>query len=96
MEKKKETTWAEIKAIVNAMSEEALQDAVIIWASDAEKGYTVNEVEILDEDYVFDGEDGCIPISILRSSDDELKDVDLPNEDHPLILKKGRHIIHAD
>lgn len=58
-------TWAELKKIVNEMPEDLLQNQVYAWnANDAEpQGLPIEGVQKLEEDYVYDGDEGCCPKS---------------------------------
>lgn len=68
----KKITWADLKKIVNEMPEELLQNQVYAWNSnDADpEGLVLEEGQKLEEDYVYDGDVGCSPISIMKDSGD--------------------------
>lgn len=63
-------TWGELKKIVNEMPEEFLQNQVYAWnANDADpQGLPINSILKLQEDYVYDGDEGCDPLSIAKES----------------------------
>ena len=61
----KNLTWGDLKKIINKMPDSRLKDEITIWADD-ENCYKVDGVEVLKEDYVFDGDEGCCPRSVAK------------------------------
>lgn len=62
-------TWGELKKIVNEMPEELLQNQVCAWnANDASPpGLLISSVQKLPENYVYDGDEGCAPLSTFKN-----------------------------
>jgi hypothetical protein len=91
MDNEKQFTWADFKKAVNKMPENQLNKSVIIWTAD-EQCYHVTHVQVLKEDYVHDGDEGCTPRSILKEEWKEAKEYDT----HYVIHEKGTRIINAE
>jgi hypothetical protein len=89
----KSLTWAQLKKAANKVPEKLLQNEVVIWTDD-ERAYKISDIEILKEDYLFDGDEGCAPRSILKEGDPE--DFKENEEDYYLIHPKGTRIINAE
>lgn len=85
----KKFTWADLKEICNETPEENLSSEVILWAED-ETVHRITEVEILEEDYVYDGDEGCGPKSVLMEAMGE----DFDEEENYLVHKKGTRILN--
>lgn len=88
----KNLTWADLKRIVNKIPESRLQDEVTIWGDD-EQVFMIDNVQVLNEDYVDDGCCNCVPRSIMRKADQEYWKEN--KEDHPVVYPKGTRIINA-
>jgi len=85
-------TWADLKRIVNKMPESRLKDEVTIWTDD-ERAYKIDCVEVLKEDYVFDGDEGCAPKSVMKEGDP--KDWKENRAEYYTVHPKGTRIINA-
>lgn len=96
MSKKDETlTWAELKKAINRMPKKHLNKPVCLWAD--EQGFKIVEVEILKEDYLFDGDEGCAPRSTMKEVIDGEKD--FPPEDkgdYYVVHEKGTRILYIE
>ncbi len=92
----KEFTWADLKKIVNKMPENQLAKGVTIW-TDKEQCFHITYVDILKEDYVSDGVDGCIGRSILKGTmtKEEWKEAK-EFDSHYTVHEKGTRIINAE
>jgi len=90
----KKFTWADLKKAVNKIPEKHLQKQVIIWTED-ESAYLVTSVDILNERHVYDGDEGCAPISIMKESIAEAKSAGLDNE-YYTIHERGTRILYAE
>ncbi len=69
-------TWQDIKDLANSLSEEQLQQPVKYWTEG--EGGSIGDANILEEDYVSDGE-GYAPRSEMPS--------EVIDEDEPVFLK---------
>jgi hypothetical protein len=92
MNNEKNMTWADLKKIVNKMPESRLKDDVTIW-TDTEECFKVADIEILKEDYVFDGDEGCAPKSVMKVADP--KDWKENRDEYYTVHQKGTRIINA-
>ena len=94
MEKK--FTWANLKRIANRIPDNRLKDEVVIWTDD-EKGYVVKGVEVLKEDYLFDGDEASAPRSVMRDIIKEEKQAGTYEDgEYPVVHPKGRRILYAE
>lgn len=61
-------TWADLKRIANEMPDELLKNEVYAWnANDATpQGLAISGIQKLSEDHVFDGDEGCAPLSTFK------------------------------
>jgi hypothetical protein len=91
MEKNKMTdkkfTWADLKKIVNKLPAHLLKSPVIGWHEDSEAGIKIVYTEKLKEHYVFDGDEGCAPINLMKKEDD------YDPEDNYIVHPKGTIIL---
>lgn len=74
-------TWADLKAAIENLTEEQLNKPIYLWG--VESGDKL-EFDILDEDYLEDGDEGCAPKSIIEENmsgetvdmtEDEMKEI---------------------
>lgn len=93
--RKRKFTWAALKKAVNKVPDHMLKNEVIIWTDDEEKAHTVICVETLKEDYVFDGDEGCAPKSIMKEAIAEAKKTG-DEDEYFVIHQKGTRIIWAE
>jgi len=97
MEKK--FTWSDLKRIANRIPKDRLKDEVIIWTDrdDDAAAFKVNGVQRLEEDYIFDQDDGCAPKSVMKEliADEKAAGTYDPDE-YYLIHPKGRRILYAE
>lgn len=93
MKKEKVFTWADLKRAVNKMPENRLKDPVVIW-NDDETCYQVTDVEVLNEDYRHDGDEGVIPNSVMKENYDDYKQ-GIKDGDYNVVYPKGTRIINA-
>lgn len=86
-------TWNDLKKIANKIPQSRLGDRVYIWDDDG-GGYIIGDVEILKEDWLFDGDENSIPRSDLESAigKDEIKN---PENEYYVIHKKGTRILRV-
>lgn len=78
MDALKAASWRDLKKVANEIPEELLDKPIIIW-SDTETSMIVGKVDVLEEDYLYDGDEGCAPASDFA---DIIKENDaLPEED---------------
>jgi len=90
--KEKLFTWADLKKAVVRIPDELLKEPVRIWTDD-EQCYVISDVERLIEDYVFDGDEGVAPRSIMKNSDPEnWKEY---KDEYYTVYPKGCRIINA-
>lgn len=85
-------TWRQLKMLANDVPEELLDRDVVSWADDEEEGgVVITGFEILDENYLFDGDEGCAPESgLIKSvSEEEFKE-----GDHYVVHPKGTRILN--
>lgn len=66
--KKEKFTWQNLKDVVNTLNEEQLKNEVIWWGD--ERGGKIVYVEILNDDYVDDGDCGVMPLKDWNSEID--------------------------
>jgi hypothetical protein len=83
-------TWADLKKAANEIPEELLNQEVVVWEED-EGGCKIAAIDALEEDYRFDGDEGCAPASVLMEDYDG-SDFD---DDHYIIYPKGARILIA-
>ena len=88
----KNLTWADLKRIANKIPESRLKDEVTIWTDD-EQCYKIDAVEVLKEEYVFDGDEGCAPKSVMKNADP--KDWKENRDEYYTVHPKGTRIISA-
>ena len=93
--RKRKFTWGALKKAANRVPDHLLKNEVIIWTEDGEKAHTVVYVETLKEDFIFDGDEGCAPKSIMKEAVAEAKQTG-DEDEYFLIHKKGTRIIHAE
>lgn len=94
MEKTKQLTWLELKKVINEMPESLLGTPVILWPTDNdESGIIISEVDVLDEDYLYDGDEGCAPESVMKETSDSWGKEE--EEEHYIIHAKGTPILYA-
>lgn len=86
----KKITWAEIKEIVNGLPDNILNQAATIWDEAEENGHCVTGIKILEEDWHFDGDEGCAPISILKEQYDDYEE---NKDEYHLVHAKGTPIL---
>lgn len=67
-------TWAEIKELVDMMPPEILSQNATIWNESEDSGCTVKAIKILDEDYRYDGDEGCAPETIIKENHDDFEE----------------------
>ena len=94
MKNTKPFTWADLKKAVNQIPDAQLKKKVVIWTDD-ENCYQVANVEILKEDHLNDGDDGCAPRSDLKDAIKEAKQTG-DQDVYYLIHKKGTRILYAE
>lgn len=90
MDKIKNMTWAQLKRIVNKIPISLLKEEVTIW-TDYEQRYKIDNVQVLKEDYIFDGDENSIPRSIFKKADPEFYKESKNDVTYP----KGTRIINA-
>jgi hypothetical protein len=95
MKTKKTFTWADLKKVTNRVPKSLLHNPVIIWAEDGEKAFVAAGVEILKEDHLYDGDEGCAPKSVLKESIADAK-LTGDEDEYYLIHQKGTRIIYTD
>lgn len=83
-------TWAELKEIVNKLPDNILRQPVTIWNSSEDAGSVAIGVKTLDEDYHFNGDEGCGPISLIKEHDDDFEE---NKDDYYLVHAVGTPII---
>lgn len=77
-------TWAEIKELVNKLPEDILKQRCTIWNESEDNGHSVTGIKILDEDWHFDGDEGCMPLRLLKEHNEDYEE----NKDE-------YHLVHA-
>jgi len=96
MQTSEKFTWNDLKAIIDSMPAELMNEQVVIWHEDDDApmpGMKVTGFEILDEDYVFDGDEGVAPLSVMKDGDPE--GWQEYKEDCPVIYPKGSRILNG-
>lgn len=89
----KQVTFREMRDAINAMPPELLDKSMISWFVDQEGGSKVVELMILEEDYCYDGDEGCLPESVMKESCEDFEEnIDKYHVVHP----KGTIIIVTD
>ena len=86
----KKITWAEIKELVNQLPENILNQNCTIWTDSEVSGGFITGVKILDEDWHFDGDEGCAPISTIKEN---YEDYEENKEEYHLVHAKGTPIL---
>lgn len=84
-------TWAKLKEIANNMPEEMLFKEVIIWEEDGETAHHISGHEILEEDHLFDGDEGIAPESVIKENYDDYEE---NKDEYYLVHPKGFPILH--
>lgn len=77
-------TWAEVKEIVNKLPDRILNQSVTIWNSSEDAGSVAVGVKTIEEDYHYDGDQGCAPLSVIKDNYDDYEE----NKDE-------YHLVHA-
>lgn len=95
MKKDKKFTWADLKKAVNKIPEKNLKKEVIVWNISDESAMTITDVEILKEDYLFDGDEGCAPKSVMKEAIAEAKRDGLEDE-YPVVHIKGTRVLNGE
>lgn len=96
MKNKEKFTWADLKRIANKVPESRLKDEVVIW-TDEERGLLVHNVEILSEDYLFDGDEATAPRSVMKEIiDEEKRNGTYVDGEYYVVHPKGRRILYAE
>lgn len=83
-------TWADLKAAIENLTEEQLNKPIYLWG--VESGDKL-EFDILDEDYLEDGDEGCAPKSIIEEN---MSGETVDMTDYPLVHSKGTIILQTD
>jgi hypothetical protein len=92
-EKAPRITWADLKKAVNELPEDLLTTKVVLWPfSDGEEAWNLVEVMTLEEDYVFDGDSGCAPLSVMKESV-SAEEWEEAKDEHHLVFPKGTPIL---
>lgn len=96
LKEEKDFTWADLKKAVNKIPENQLNKRVTIWTDD-EQCFHISYVEVLKEDYVHDGVEGCAPRSVLKAgyTKEEWKEAK-EFDSHYTVHEKGTRIINAE
>ncbi len=84
-------TWSDLKKAVNEIPEDhpCLNKQVVIWGDD--RGFALDGVDILEEDFLNDGDEGCAPASQLKEAIEEN-----PDDDFHVVHEKGTRILLID
>jgi hypothetical protein len=83
-------TWADLKAAVNEVPDDQLNDQVILW--EEERGVKVGGVLILEEDYVKTDDDTlCAPKSDVVDTNEGWNEIE-----NPVVYKAGKMILFED
>lgn len=91
----KEFTWADLKRIVNRMPKKHLSKPVVIWEGDS--ALRVEGVEVLKQDYLYDGDEGCCPRSEMKDVLEENKQLSEEDQtDFYVVHEKGTRILYAE
>ena len=80
----KKVTWAEIKEVLNNLPDNILSQYATIWNGSEDAGSAVVGIKILDEDWHYDGDEGCAPISHFKEHYDDFEE-----------NKSTYHLVHA-
>lgn len=75
-------TWAELKEIANNLPGNILSQYVTIWNGSEDAGSVVVGIKVLEEDYHYDGDEGCSPISVIK---DIYEDYEENKDEHYLV-----------
>lgn len=67
-------TWAELKEIINKLPENILNQNATVWNGSEDAGSAVVGVKLLNEDWHYDGDEGCAPISIIKENYDDYEE----------------------
>lgn len=86
----KRITWAEIKELVDMMPPEILAQNATIWNESEETGHAVTAIKILDEDWHYDGDEGCAPIDVIKEN---YEDYEENKDDYYLVHRAGTPIL---
>jgi hypothetical protein len=70
----KKFTWSDLKQLVNSMPESHLRNPVTIWQEDEEAGHVVTGAKVLEENYRYDGDEGCAPESVMKETYDDYEE----------------------
>lgn len=90
----KKFTWGDLKKIASELPEEMLNKSVVFWYEDNEGGSVVSDCEILDEDYLFDGDEGCARETDIRTGYDSPEEWEINKDEHYVVYAKGFPILH--
>jgi len=90
MNEVKQQTWADLKAAIDNLTDEQLSKPIYLWG--VESGDNI-EFDVLDEDYLHDGDEGCAPKSVMEES---MSGEPIDMEDYPLIHSKGTIIFQTE
>lgn len=95
MKADKKFTWAQLKKIVNAIPDKHLNKEVVVWKEDDDGGGLITNVEILKEDYLFSGDEGCCPKSQMKDAiKEEKKEFPDTASEYEVVHEKGTRILH--
>lgn len=87
---RKRITWAEIKELVDMMPPEILSQNATIWNESEETGHAVTAIKILDEDWHYDGDEGCAPLDVIKENDEDFEE---NKNDYYLVHRAGTPIL---
>lgn len=89
---KKGVTFRQLIEAIEKMPSELLDKKIVTWPSDdSEIGHVIVELEILEEDYRFDGDNGSVAESIMKDTYEEW-DAD----ENYVVHQKGTIILITD
>lgn len=83
-------TWAELKDIVNKLPDNILKQSVTIWNSSEDAGSVAVGIKTLDEDYCYDGDEGCAALSVIKEL---YEDYEENKDEHYVVHASGTPII---
>ncbi len=89
MSEVKQQTWADLKAAIENLTDEQLSKPIYLWG--VESGDKI-EFDVIDEDYLHDGDEGCAPKSVIEESLEEGEDL----SEYPLTHSKGTIIFQTE
>lgn len=88
----KNLMWSDIKDFVNSLSEEQLQQELIVWGD--EKGGGIFSIAIAQDDLINPSGDGVEPVSFYANSEDA--DDRETAENESIVISKGSIILELD